>query len=128
MENVRRGQVYLAYLKGLGCEQRGKRPVLILQNDVGNHFSPTTLVAPITSSKKKKNLPVHVSVYSDRLFKDSVVLCEQIQVMDKSRLRKMLCTLEPKVMTQVDEAISVSFDIKSEKKCKRTIKSLDIHA
>ena len=115
MENVRRGQVYLAYLKGLGCEQRGKRPVLILQNNVGNHFSPTTLVAPITSSKKKKNLPVHVPVYSDKLFKDSVILCEQIQVMDKSRLRKMLCTLEPKVMARVDEAISVSFDIKSER-------------
>lgn len=115
MENVRRGQVYLAYLKGFGCEQRGKRPVLILQNNVGNHFSPTTLVAPITSSKNKKNLPVHVPVYSDKLFKDSVILCEQIQVMDKSRLRKMLCTLEPKVMAQVDEAISVSFDIKSER-------------
>ena len=111
MKDIRRGQVYLALLTGTGCEQRGKRPVLILQNNVGNHYSPTTLVAPITSSKKKRNLPVHVPVESDRLYKDSVILCEQIQVMDKSRLRKKLCTLDSGIMEQVERAVAVSFDL-----------------
>lgn len=113
MMKVQRGQVYLARLKGFGCEQRGKRPVLILQNDVGNHFSPTTLVAPITSSKKKRNLPVHVPVFSSKLYKDSIVLCEQVQVMDKIRLGKRLCCLNDKVMNEVDTALAVSFDIKN---------------
>ena len=111
MKQVKRGQVYLAVLTGKGCEQRGKRPVLILQNNVGNHYSPTTLIAPITSSKKKRNLPVHVPVESNMLYKDSVILCEQIQVMDKSRLRKILCTLNPEVMEKVDRALAVSFDL-----------------
>ena len=111
MKQVKRGQVYLAVLTGKGCEQRGKRPVLILQNNVGNHYSPTTLIAPITSSKKKRNLPVHVPVESNTLYKDSVILCEQIQVMDKSRLRKILCTLNPKVMEKVNRAVEVSFDL-----------------
>ncbi len=111
MKHILRGQVYLAILTGTGCEQRGKRPVLIIQNNIGNHFSPTTLVAPITSSKKKRNLPVHVPVESNRLYKDSVILCEQIQVMDKSRLRKKLCTLGDDVMEQVDRAVEVSFDL-----------------
>jgi len=111
MKHIMRGQVYLALLTGTGCEQRGKRPVLIIQNNVGNHYSPTTLVAPITSSKKKRNLPVHVPVESDRLYKDSVILCEQIQVMDKSRLRKKLCTLGDDVMEQVNKAVGVSFDL-----------------
>ena len=111
MKHIMRGQVYLAILTGTGCEQRGKRPVLIIQNNVGNHFSPTTLVAPITSSKKKRNLPVHVPVESNRLYKDSVILCEQIQVMDKSRLRKKLCTLGDDVMEQVNKAVGISFDL-----------------
>lgn len=111
MKHILRGQVYLAILTGTGCEQRGKRPVLIIQNNIGNHFSPTTLVAPITSSKKKRNLPVHVPVESNRLYKDSVILCEQIQVMDKSRLSKKLCTLGDDVMEQVDRAVGVSFDL-----------------
>ena len=111
MKDIKRGQVYLTILTGTGCEQRGKRPVLILQNNVGNHYSPTTLVAPITSSKKKRNLPVHVPVESDKLFKDSVILCEQIQVMDKSRLRKKLCTLGNDVMEQVERAVAISFDL-----------------
>ena len=111
MKQVKKGQVYLAVLTGKGCEQRGKRPVLILQNNVGNHYSPTTLIAPITSSKNKRNLPVHVPVESDKLYKDSVILCEQIQVMDKSRLRKNLCTLNPEVMEKVDRAVAASFDI-----------------
>ena len=111
MKHIMRGQVYLAILTGTGCEQRGKRPVLIIQNNIGNHFSPTTLVAPITSSKKKRNLPVHVPVESNRLYKDSVILCEQIQVMDKSRLRKKLCTLGDDVMEQVNKAVGISFDL-----------------
>ena len=89
MKDIRRGQVYLALLTGTGCEQRGKRPVLIIQN----------------------NVPVHVPVESDRLYKDSVILCEQIQVMDKSRLRKKLCTLGDDVMEKVERAVAVSFDL-----------------
>ena len=76
MIKVQRGQIYLAILNGVGCEQQGKRPVLILQNDVGNRFSPTTIIAPLTTSDKKKHLPVHVPVFSNKLFKKSIVLLE----------------------------------------------------
>ena len=111
MKKVKRGQVYLAVLTGKGCEQIGKWPVVILQNNVGNNCIPTTLIAPIISSKNKRNLPVHVPVESDKLYKDSLILCEQIQVMDKSRLRKFLCTLSPEVMEKIDRAVAISFDI-----------------
>lgn len=72
MIKVQRGQIYLAILNGVGCEQQGKRPVLILQNDVGNRFSPTTIIAPLTTSDKKKHLPVHVPVFSNKLFKNQL--------------------------------------------------------
>ncbi len=103
-QKVLRGQIYLAKLTGKGCEQRGKRPVLILQNDVGNKYSPTTIVAPITSSTKKKFLPVHVPIESNRLYKNSMVLCEQVQVIDKSRLGKLLCRISDKTLIEVDKA------------------------
>ena len=93
MIKVQRGQIYLAILNGVGCEQQGKRPVLILQNDVGNRFSPTTIIAPLTTSDKKKHLPVHVPVFSNKLFKKSIVLLEQVQVIDKKRLGKLLCSI-----------------------------------
>ena len=108
MVRVYRGEVYLATLLGEGCEQQGKRPVLIIQNDVGNRHSPTTIIAPITSSFKKSSLPVHVPVYNKRLFTDSVVLCEQIQVMDKSRLEKPICRLTEKEMSAVNKALAIS--------------------
>ena len=108
MIQVYRGEVYLATLLGEGCEQKGTRPVLIVQNNVGNRFSPTTIIAPITSSIKKCSLPVHVPVFNSSLFKDSIVLCEQIQVMDKSRLEKPLCRLTDKEMKAVNKALAVS--------------------
>jgi len=110
-QKVLRGQIYLAKLTGKGCEQRGKRPVLILQNDVGNRYSPTTIVAPITTAIKKRALPVHVPVFSNRLHKNSMVLCEQVQVIDKSRLGKMLCRISNKTLAEVDKALAVSVGI-----------------
>ena len=110
-QKILRGQIYLAKLSGKGSEQRGKRPVLILQNDIGNKHSPTTIVAPITSSMKKKFLPVHVPIESNRLYKNSMVLCEQVQVIDKSRLGKLLCRISDKTLTEVDKAMAVSVGI-----------------
>lgn len=110
-QKVLRGQIYLAKLTGKGCEQRGKRPVLILQNDIGNKHSPTTIVAPITSSTKKKFLPVHVPIESNHLYKNSMVLCEQVQVIDKSRLGKLLCRVSDKTLAEVDKAMAVSVGI-----------------
>lgn len=114
MLRVKKGQIYLAYLTGKGCEQRGKRPVLILQNDVGNKHSPTTIIAPITSKKKKRSLPVHVPIFSNKLNKQSQVLLEQVQVMDKSRLGKMLCTISDKQLAEVEKALAVSFGMNNE--------------
>ncbi len=114
MLTVKKGQIYLAYLNGKGCEQRGKRPVLILQNDVGNKHSPTTIIAPITSAKKRRNLPVHVPLYSNKLNKDSMVLLEQIQVMDKSRLGKMICSISDEQLTEVEKALAVSFGMNND--------------
>ena len=111
VKEVFRGQVYLSRLTGKGCEQRGKRPVLILQNDVGNKYSPTTIVSPITTAIKKRALPVHVPVFSNRLHKNSMVLCEQVQVIDKSRLGKMLCRISNKTLAEVDKALAVSVGI-----------------
>ena len=111
MLKVKRGQIYLAILNGIGCEQSGKRPVLILQNDVGNRFSPTTIIAPLTTSDKKKHLPVHVPVFSNRLFRKSMVLLEQVQVIDKKRLGKLICCLSEKQLAAVDKALAVSVAI-----------------
>ena len=109
--NVRRGQVYLARLNGVGSEQRGKRPVVVVQNNTGNRFSPTTIVAPITSVLKHRQLPVHVPLYGQKLYKNSMVLCEQIQVMDKSRLGKQLCELSENELNDMNAALAVSIDV-----------------
>ena len=111
MIKVQRGQIYLAILNGVGCEQQGKRPVLILQNDVGNRFSPTTIIAPLTTSDKKKHLPVHVPVFSNKLFKKSIVRLEQVQVLDKTRLGKLLCSVNEKELEAVDKALAISIAI-----------------
>ncbi len=108
---VKRGEVYLAHLYGIGSEQRGKRPVVILQNDVGNLHSPTTLIAPLTSSTKKHNLPVHIKVRNNHLYQNSTVLLEQVQVLDKSRLHKKLCKLNDKEMAEINKALSISFAV-----------------
>ena len=112
MPNIKRGEIYYASLEPVvGSEQGGNRPVLVVQNDVCNRFSPTTIVAAITSRKDKTTLPTHVSVYVMELPRDSVVLLEQIRTIDKQRLTGFVGHLDTTSMQQVDEAIVVSFGL-----------------
>ena len=111
---VKRGDIYYADLSPVvGSEQGGIRPVLIVQNDIGNKFSPTVIAAAITSQKDKTKLPTHISVSSQNcgLAKDSIVLLEQIRTIDKRRLREHMGHLDEKQMAQVDDAIAVSFGL-----------------
>ena len=111
---VKRGDMYYADLSPVvGSEQGGVRPVLIIQNDVGNKFSPTVIAAAITSRVSKTKLPTHIGIYADSygLAKDSVVLLEQIRTLDKQRLKEKMGHLDEDVMEQVNEAISVSFGL-----------------
>ena len=112
--NVRRGEIYYADLSPVvGSEQGGVRPVLIVQNDVGNKYSPTVIAAAITSRRDKASLPTHIKVdaVSGGLSKDSVVLLEQIRTIDKRRLRERMGCLDVSSMNRVDEAISISFGL-----------------
>lgn len=112
--NVRRGDIFYADLSPVvGSEQGGVRPVLIVQNDVGNRFSPTVIAAAITSQTDKSRLPTHINLQSEQcgLHKDSVILLEQIRTLDKRRLRECMGRLEESVMDMVDRAISVSFGL-----------------
>ena len=113
---VHRGEVFYADLSPVvGSEQGGIRPVLIVQNDVGNRFSPTVIAAAITSQKDKARLPTHVPVLAGEngLQKDSVILAEQIRTLDKRRLREKMGSLDEKAMRHVDEALAVSFGLGS---------------
>ena len=113
MKKVKRGEIYYADLSPIiGSEQDGMRPVLVLQNDVGNKHSPTTIVAAITSSKTKSQLPTHVTFTADCLPYESTVLLEQIRTIDKSRLDEYIGKIDKKTMGAVDNAIVVSFGIK----------------
>lgn len=112
-KSIARGQVYLATLNGIGSEQSGKRPVVILQNDMGNQHSATTLVAPLTTAAKKRCLPVHVVVSNKNLREESMVLLEQIQVIDKCRLRKMVCRLSNKEIQQINKAAAISLALEN---------------
>ena len=112
--NIRRGDIYYADLSPVvGSEQGGIRPVLIIQNDVGNRFSPTVIAAAITSRESKAKLPTHIRLYADNsgLSKDSVVLLEQIRTIDKRRLKEKMGTLNSTDMYKVDEALSISFGL-----------------
>jgi len=112
--NVRRGDIYFADLSPVvGSEQGGIRPVLIVQNDVGNRFSPTVIAAAITSQLNKARLPTHIelSARSFGLTKDSVILLEQIRTIDKKRLKERMGKLDEGVMHLVDEALAVSFGL-----------------
>ena len=111
---IRRGDIYYADLSPVvGSEQGGMRPVLIIQNDIGNRYSPTVIAAAITSQLTKAKLPTHIDVFADRcgLSKDSVVLLEQIRTIDKRRLKEKMGHLDDAVMARVNEAISVSFGL-----------------
>ena len=113
--SIRRGDIYYADLSPVvGSEQGGLRPVLIVQNDVGNRYSPTVIAAAITSRLGKTKLPTHIDVYADRvgLQRDSVILLEQIRTIDKQRLREKMGHLDDSVMSEVDDAISVSFGLR----------------
>ena len=112
--SVKRGDIYYADLSPVvGSEQGGMRPVLIIQNDVGNRYSPTVIAAAITSRMGKTRLPTHIDIYADRagLSKDSVVLLEQIRTLDKRRLKEKMGHLDEKMMTEVNNAIAVSFGL-----------------
>lgn len=114
MNNVRRGDIYYADLSPVvGSEQGGLRPVLIIQNDVGNKYSPTVIAAAITSRMGKTRLPTHIDIYASRagLARDSVILLEQVRTLDKRRLRERMGHLDEAVMEQVNAAIAVSFGI-----------------
>ena len=112
--SVKRGDIFYADLSPVvGSEQGGLRPVLIIQNDVGNKYSPTVIAAAITSRLGKTRLPTHIDIYADKvgLAKDSVVLLEQIRTLDKRRLKEKMGHLDDVVMSEVNNAIAVSFGL-----------------
>ena len=105
----KRGQIYYADLSPvIGSEQGGMRPVLIIQNDIGNQHSPTTIVACITSVQTKSKLPTHIEI---PLFKDSIILLEQIRTIDKRRLKNLILEVGADTMAQVDKAIMISLGV-----------------
>ena len=118
--NIRRGDIFYADLSPvIGSEQGGLRPVLIIQNDVGNRYSPTVIAAAITSRLSKTKLPTHIDIcHSERtdmqsigLAKDSVILLEQIRTLDKRRLKERMGHLDDTLMRRVDDAITISFGL-----------------
>lgn len=112
--NIKRGEIYYADLSPVvGSEQGGMRPVLIIQNDVGNRYSPTVIAAAITSQQDKSNLPTHIKLTAEGsgLARDSIVLLEQVRTIDKKRLKEKMGSLDMNSMDQVDKALSVSFGL-----------------
>ena len=111
---IKRGDIYYADLSPVvGSEQGGVRPVLIVQNDVGNRYSPTVIAAAITSQHDKSKLPTHIEVSSSScgLSKDSIVLLEQIRTLDKKRLKERMGRLDDPSMQEIDQALSISFGL-----------------
>ena len=113
--SVKRGDIYYADLSPVvGSEQGGVRPVLIIQNDTGNRYSPTVIAAAITSQTGKARLPTHIALPVDQncgLSRDSIILLEQVRTLDKKRLREHVGHVEEPIMTRVDTAIAVSFGL-----------------
>ncbi len=112
--SVKRGEIYYADLSPVvGSEQGGIRPVLIVQNDIGNRHSPTVIAAAITSRLDKAKLPTHISLdaASCGLTKDSIVLLEQIRTIDKRRLKDRMGAIDHDAMNRVDNALSISFGL-----------------
>jgi len=113
--SVKRGEIYYADLSPVvGSEQGGVRPVLIIQNDTGNRYSPTVIAAAITSQTGKARLPTHIELPVEEecgLTKDSVVLLEQVRTLDKRRLRERMGRVDDKIMEKIDTAIAVSFGL-----------------
>ncbi|MCD8049951.1 MAG: type II toxin-antitoxin system PemK/MazF family toxin [Clostridia bacterium] len=111
---VKRGDIFYADLSPVvGSEQGGTRPVLVVQNDVGNKYSPTVIAAAITSKINKAKLPTHIEIDAARygLNKDSVILLEQVRTIDKKRLREKIGRLDEVQMIKVNDALSISFGL-----------------
>lgn len=111
---ILRGDIYYADLRPVvGSEQGGIRPVLIVQNDVGNRHSPTVICAAITSQMHKAKLPTHVALDCEKydLAKDSVVLLEQLRTIDKKRLKDKVCHLDNQMLREVDKALGISLEL-----------------
>ena len=108
---IKRGQIYYADLSPVvGSEQGGYRPVLIIQNDMGNKNAPTTIVAAITSVQSKKRIPTHINL-SGALIKDSCILTEQLRTIDKSRLKWLVTEIDESLMQKVNKAIMKSLGV-----------------
>ena len=123
MTNVKRGDIYYADLSPVvGSEQGGLRPVLIIQNDVGNKYSPTVIAAAITSKMGKAHLPTHIDIYKMQvgLQKDSVILLEQVRTLDKRRLKEKMGHLDDEVMSAVNSALAVSFGLSEQPRASAT--------
>ena len=111
---MKRGDVFYADLRPvIGSEQGGIRPVLIIQNDIGNKHSPTVICAAITSKMTKAKLPTHIQISASdfEMDKDSVILLEQLRTIDKKRLKSKICHLDSNVMKMVDRALCISLEL-----------------
>lgn len=109
---IRRGDVYYANLSPVvGSEQGGVRPVVVVQNDKGNRYSKTIIVAPISKKMSKPPIPTHVIFSDDSLSYVSMILCEQLRTIDKKRLGQWICTLDEKTLEKINRAIRVSLSI-----------------
>lgn len=115
IKNIYRGEVYYADLSPVqGAEQGGRRPVLIVQNDIGNRHAPTTIILPLTTATTKKPLPTHILIPAttdNGLADNSTALAEQVKIIDKSRLKKRLGAVSEEIMAEVDKAIRVSLGV-----------------
>lgn len=112
--NIKRGDIYYADLSPVvGSEQGGMRPVLIIQNDTGNRYSPTVIAAAITSKTGKTKLPTHIDIHAERagLSRDSIALLEQLRTLDKRRLKEKMGHLDEALMREIDSAIAVSLGL-----------------
>lgn len=112
--NIKRGDIFYADLRPVvGSEQGGIRPVLIIQNDVGNRHSPTVICAAITSRMNKAKLPTHVEIDAGKyeIVKDSVILLEQLRTIDKKRLKDRVCHLDTEALSRVDKALEISLEL-----------------
>ena len=127
---IKRGDIYYAELKrGVGSEQSGYRPVLIIQNDTGNKYSNTVIVAAVTSKTTKKNLPTHISIFKEitGLSENSIVLLEQLRTLDKMRLGEYVCHLDQSIMKEIDQAIICSLGINLNQERKENSHALQEH-
>ena len=111
---IKRGDIFYADLRPVvGSEQGGVRPVLIIQNDIGNKHSPTVICAAITSKMNKAKLPTHIEIdaSSYAIIRDSVILLEQLRTIDKQRLRDKVCHLDNQILLKIDKALEISLEL-----------------